>query len=94
MNVYSVIKKPLITEKSTAEKDAKNVVAFVVDSNANKIQIQEAVEKLFNVKVKTVRTINVAGKVKRAGRGFGKRANWKKAYVSLHEGSNIDFFEV
>jgi large subunit ribosomal protein L23 len=94
MNIYDVIKKPLITEKTTQEKDDKNVVALVVNCDANKIQIKEATEKLFKVKVSAVRTVNVAGKVKRFGRYVGKRSNWKKAYVSLQEGSSIDFFEL
>lgn len=94
MNIYDVIKKPIITEKSTLIKDAGNVVTVAVNTAANKIQIKEAAEKLFNVEVKTVRTVNVAGKVKRTGRNIGKRSNWKKAYISLNEGSNIDFFEL
>jgi large subunit ribosomal protein L23 len=94
MNIYDVIKKPLVTEKSTIAKDNNNVVAFVVHRDSNKIEIKTAAEKLFNVKVDSVRTSNVAGKVKRSGKNIGKRSNWKKAYVSLQEGSNIDFFEI
>lgn len=94
MNLYSVIKKPLITEKTTLQKDNLNVVAFVVDRDANKLQIKEAVSTLFNVQVDDVRTAIAAGKVKRAGRFMGKRSNWKKAYVTLKGGSSIDFFEV
>ena len=94
MNIYEVIKKPLITEKTTTEKDAKNVVAVVVHTDANKIQIKQAAEKLFKVDVKAVRTVNMAGKVKRTGKNIGKRSNWKKAYISLNVGSNIDFFEL
>ena len=94
MNIYDVIKKPLITEKTTAEKDARNVVAFVVNRDANKIEIKESVEKLFKVEVNAVKTVTVAGKTKRVGKNIGKRPNWKKAYVTLKEGSNIDFFEV
>jgi large subunit ribosomal protein L23 len=94
MNIYDVIKKPLVTEKTTIEKDAKNVVAFVVHRDANKIEIKESVEKLFKVQVESVKTATIAGKVKRAGRQVGKRANWKKAYVTLKEGSSVDFFEV
>lgn len=94
MNIYDVIKKPLITEKTTAEKDARNVVAFVVNRDANKIEIKESVEKLFKVEVNAVKTATVAGKMKRVGKNIGKRPNWKKAYVTLKEGSNIDFFEV
>lgn len=94
MKLYSVIKKPLITEKTTLLKDNHNVVAFVVDRDANKLQISEAVSTLFNVQVDDVRTAIAAGKVKRAGRFLGKRSNWKKAYVTLKSGSTIDFFEV
>jgi len=94
MNIYDVIKKPLITEKTTLAKDARNVVAVVVNGDANKIQIKQAAEKLFKVDVKAVRTINMAGKVKRTGKNIGKRSNWKKAYISLNVGSNLDFFEL
>ena len=94
MIIYDVIKKPLVTEKTATEKDANNVVAFVVDRDANKIEIKQSVEKLFKVKVTAVKTINVAGKMKRVGKNLGKRSNWKKAYVTLKEGSTIDFFEV
>ena len=94
MNIYDVIKKPLITEKTTAEKDARNIVVFVVDRDANKIEIKESVEKLFKVEVTAVKTATVAGKLKRVGKQAGKRANWKKAYVTLKEGNNVDFFEV
>lgn len=94
MNIYEVIKKPLVTEKTTIEKDAKNVISFVVDRNANKIEIKEAVEKLFKVEVSAVNTVNMAGKVKRVGRNFGKRSNWKKAYVTLEGESSVDFFEI
>ena len=94
MNIYDVLKKPLVTEKTTLEKDVKNVISFEVDRNANKIEIKNAVEKLFKVAVCDVNTVNVAGKLKRVGRHYGKRSNWKKAYVTLKEGSNVDFFEI
>lgn len=94
MNIYSVIKKPHVTEKTSLGSDVTNTVAIVVDRDANKIEIRQAVEALFKVKVADVRTVNVSGKVKRFGRNFGKRSNWKKAYVSLQEGQSIDFFEV
>ncbi len=94
MNIYDVVRKPLITEKTTIEKDDKNVISFEVDRAANKIEIKQAVEKLFNVGVEAVRTVNMAGKTKRSGRTIGKRSNWKKAYVTLKEGSNVDFFEI
>lgn len=94
MNIFDVIKKPLITEKTTIEKDNRNVVALVVNKDANKIQIKAAAEQLFKVQVSGVRTVTVAGKVRRFGRFEGKRSNWKKAYVTLHKDSNIDFFEL
>ncbi len=94
MNIYEVIKRPLVTEKTTLEKDAKNIIAFEIDNCANKIEVKEAVEKIFNVEVVDVKTINIAGKKKRIGKNVGKRANWKKAYVTLKEGSKVDFFEV
>ena len=93
MNIYDVIKKPLITEKTTVAKDEKNVIAFVVNGAANKIEIKAAVEKLFNTQVASVNTVNVAGKTKRTRQGVGKRSNWKKALVTLKEGQNVDFFE-
>ncbi|MEI6207835.1 MAG: 50S ribosomal protein L23 [Desulfuromonadales bacterium] len=94
MNIFSVIKKPHVTEKTSLTTDADNTVAIVVDNNANKIEIKQAVEVLFKVKVADVRTLSVAGKVKRSGKTYGKRSNWKKAYVTLQEGQSIDFFEV
>jgi large subunit ribosomal protein L23 len=93
MNIYDVIKKPLITEKTTVEKDERNVISFVVNRAANKIEIKAAVKQLFNAEVASVNTVNVAGKSKRTAKGVGKRSNWKKAYVTLKEGSNVDFFE-
>lgn len=94
MNIYSVIKKPHVTEKTSLGSDTSNTVAVVVDIAANKIEIKQAVENLFKVKVADVRTVTVAGKVKRSGKTYGKRSNWKKAYVTLQEGQSIDFFEV
>ena len=94
MNIYSVIKKPHVTEKTSLGSDSTNTVSLVVDREANKIEIKQAVETLFKVKVSDVRTVNVAGKVKRFGKTSAKRSNWKKAYVTLQEGQSIDFFEV
>jgi large subunit ribosomal protein L23 len=94
MNIYSVIKKPHVTEKSSLGSDSTNTVSIVVDRDANKIEIKQAVEILFKVKVSDVRTVNVAGKIKRFGKTSAKRPNWKKAYVTLQEGQSIDFFEV
>lgn len=92
-NPYSILKKPLITEKSTIKKEELNQIAFAVDARANKIEIKEAVKKIFNVHVLKVRTFNVLGKKKRLGRSVGKRSDWKKAIVTLKEGERIDFFE-
>jgi len=92
--LHRIISQPLITEKTSLQKETGRVVAFEVSLDANKIEIKQAVEKAFSVKVENVNTVLVAGKVKRVGRNFGKRSNWKKAYVTLAEGSNIDFFGV
>ena len=94
MNIYSVIKKPHVTEKTSLGSDSNNTVSLVVDREANKIEIKHAVETLFKVQVSGVRTVNVAGKMKRFGKTTAKRSNWKKAYVTLQEGQSIDFFEV
>jgi large subunit ribosomal protein L23 len=88
-----VIRKPLVTEKSTQQKETTNQYAFEVDRKANKIEIQSAIERLFKVKVVGIRTSNVLGKTKRLGRKFGKRPDWKKAIITLKEGDRIDFFE-
>ena len=92
--LHQILKRPLVTEKTTMQKEEKPVVAFEVARDANKIEIKKAVERAFEVKVKTVNTVQIAGKPKRVGTKFGKRNNWKKAYVTLEEGSNIDFFGV
>jgi large subunit ribosomal protein L23 len=93
MNPSDVLKRPLITEKATLLKSTTNSVSFEVDRRAKKKQIQEAVEKLFKVKVTDVRTMNVSGKVKRRGRTVGLRPGWKKAIVTLKAGEKIEFFE-
>jgi len=90
---HQIIRRPLVTEKSTQQKEANNQYAFEVHPKANKIEIQSAVERLFKVKVSQVRTCSVMGKVKRLGRKYGKRPDWKKAIVTLKEGNRIDFFE-
>lgn len=92
-NPRDVIKRPLVTEKTTAMM-AENKYSFAVDINANKIQIRKAVEELFDVKVKSVNTMRVKGKPKRLGVHRGYRPNWKKAIVTLEEGSKpIEIFE-
>ncbi len=90
MNLYDVIKKPIITEKATS---LEGKVVVKVDKRANKIEIKEAMEKLFNVKVANVRTVSMRGKQKRLGRHFGRTADWKKAYVTLAEGEKLDFLQ-
>lgn len=92
-NIYQILKRPLITEKSTVEKDLHNKLFFEVDRRANKIEIKEAVEQIFKVNVLSVATINVAGKKKRVGRHFTQRPEWKKAIVTIKPGQRIEFFE-
>ncbi len=91
--IHQIIRRPLVTEKSTQQKETHNQYIFEVQREANKIEIQKAVERLFKVKVIQVRTMNVLGKVKRLGRKYGKRPDWKKAIVTLKEGDRIEFFE-
>ena len=92
--LHQIIRKPLITEKTSLQKEVGEIVAFEVAVDANKVEIKQAVEKAFDVKVARVNTALMAGKTKRVGLKFGKRSNWKKAYVTLAEGSSIDFFGV
>jgi large subunit ribosomal protein L23 len=82
-----------VTEKGTLVNELGNQVVFRVHPRANKVEIRQAVERLFKVKVEKVRTARLLGKVRRVGRHAGKRPDWKKAYVTLAEGSRIDFFE-
>jgi large subunit ribosomal protein L23 len=93
MTKYDVLKRPLITEKSTLQKEMANQLSFEVDRKANKVEIRRAVEKVFGVKVVGVRTIQIQGKVKRHGRVLGQRRNWKKAIVTLAQGEHVEFFE-
>jgi len=90
---YRILKRPLITEKSTAEKDQRNKLSFEVDRRANKIQIKEAVEKIFKVNVLDVATLSMRGKLKRVGRHFTKSPDWKKAVVTIKAGQRVEFFE-
>ncbi len=90
---HNVLKRPVVTEKSTALREEENQYAFEVALDANKIEIRRAVESNFGVRVLDVRTQVVRGKMKRFRRGFGKKPNWKKAVVTLREGDVIDFFE-
>ncbi len=93
MNYYEIIKRPLVTEKTTLQKEVNNQITFEVDRRANCVEIRKAVEKIFNVHVSDVRTMQVKGKVKQRGRIVGKRRDWKKAIVKLMPGERIEFFE-
>lgn len=92
MDMYRIIRRGLITEKSTAAKD-ENKYVFEVDRRANKIEVTKAVEKLFKVKVIDVHVMNVTGKKKRIGRILGEKRSWKKAVVTLAPGSRIEIYE-
>lgn len=93
MKEYDILRGPVVTEKTTLQKELNNQVTFRVDKRANRVEIKDAVEKAFNAKVKEVKTIQVKGKVKQRGRIVGKRNDWKKAIVTLMPGQRIDFFE-
>lgn len=93
MNQYDIIKRPVVTEKTTDQKENYNQVTFEVDRRANRVEIARAVEKIFNVSVAKTRTAQVKGKPKRRGRIIGKRKDWKKAVVTLMPGERIDFFD-
>lgn len=92
-NVYDVIVRPVVTEKSTSQLEQHQAYTFVVAKQANKFEIADAVQRLFNVRVRDVRTMNYRGKDRRVGRTIGRRANWKKAVVMLAEGDTIQLFE-
>jgi len=89
---YAIIRRPLLTEKSLQGADT-GTYTFEVGISATKPQIKKAVEHIFNVRVLTITTSVVRGKIKRLGRNTGKRPNWKKATVRLQEGQFIDFFQ-
>jgi large subunit ribosomal protein L23 len=93
MDLYKVVKRPLITEKANLHKELSNQIALEVDRRANKIEIRRAVETLFKTEVLEVRTINVQGKMRRVGKSRGRRSDWKKAIVRLAPGKRIEFFE-
>jgi large subunit ribosomal protein L23 len=93
MIANEIIKRPLITEKTSIQKELYNQLTFEVDRRANRIEIKRAIETVFNVRVSDVRTIQVTGKIKQRGRITGKRRDWKKAIVRLMPGERIDFFE-
>ena len=89
MNIYDVVKKPIVTEKGVAKKDAERTLCFEVAADANKTEIRNAVQTLFKVKVAEVRTSTTAGKLRRRGKFSGYRADWKKAYVRLKTGEKM-----
>ncbi|HNP72112.1 MAG TPA: 50S ribosomal protein L23 [Kouleothrix sp.] len=92
MNAHQIIIRPLITEKNT-NLMSLNKYSFEVDRSANKMQIKQAIEEVFNVTVTAVHTMNVRGKLRRRGMRYGYTADWKKAIVTLAEGSRIELFE-
>ena len=93
MDHHKTIKRPIVTEKSTSMLQDSNQYVFEVDRNANKIEIAKAIEELFSVKVKGVRTYNMMGKQRRMGFKSGRKASWKKAIVTLREGDTIPVIE-
>ena len=92
--MFQILKTPHISEKSAVLGDSANQAVFQVARDANKAEIKAAVEQLFNVKVADVRTANMKGKTKRQGLRRGKRSDWKKAYVSLEQGHEIDLASI
>ena len=92
--IFNIIKRPVISEKSTALAEVGNRYVFEVAADSTKPEIKDAVEQLFKVKVKQVRTIMMHGKNKRSGRFEFKRSNWKKAIITLGEGQRIELFQV
>ncbi len=92
-NPHDIIRRPVITEKATDAKELLNKITFAVDTKANKLEIKQAVEKIFKVGVAKVNVLNVKGKVKRIGKNVGKRPGWKKAVITLKEGDTIEVFD-
>lgn len=92
-NVYTVIKKPLFTEKGSALKESENKLLVEVAKDANKLEIKKAIEEIFKVKVEKVATIKTHGKWKRYGKSIGKRSDRKKALITLKKGEKLDFIE-
>lgn len=87
-----IVLRPLITEKTLRIAERENAYTFQVDRNANKVQVRDAIERLFSVSVTDVRTQNMMGKFRRMGRSFGSTSNWKKAVVKVKEGDTIEFY--
>jgi len=93
MDIYNVIKEPHVAEKVNIQKELFNQLTFKVDRRANKVEIKNAIERIFKTKVLDVRTLNIKGKKRRIGRNIGKRPDWKKAIVRLAPGEKVEFFE-
>ena len=93
MDMYQVLKRPLITEKGTRQKEQSNQMIFEVDRRANRVMVRNDVESIFKVNVLSVKLMNVKGKERRVGKNVGRRPDWKKAIVRLGPGENIEFFE-
>ena len=93
MNAHQIIRRPLVTEKSSIGREEENLVTFAVDPRANKHEIGRAIEELFDVKVVDVHTMRQPRKKKRVGKHLGFKPEWKKAIVKLAEGQTIEFFE-
>lgn len=91
--LYNIVKRPIVSEKSSLLTETLNTYAFEVDKKARKQEIKEAIEKLFNVEITAVKTMVVHGKYKRTSKAVFKKSNWKKALVTLKEGQNIQFFQ-
>ena len=89
--LYQVLLAPVVTEKSTMAAENGGQVVFKVASRATRNDVKAAIEQAFDVEVESVQVLNVKGKTKRFGRSLGKRSDWKKAYIRLKEGSDIDF---
>ena len=92
MKLTDVIRRPLITEKTTIQREDGRTIVFQVSADATKVEVKQAIEKLLGSKVESVRTTLVHGKVKRQGRFAGRRSDWKKAYVRLREGQKMPEF--
>lgn len=90
-DLSNIIKAPVISEKGTIAAETENRFVFKVANQATKLQVKKSVELMFNVEVEKVQLLNVKGKAKRFGRYMGKRSDWKKAYVKLKDGHDIDF---
>jgi large subunit ribosomal protein L23 len=90
-HVHEILLRPMVTEKSLSRAERRNTYTFEVAANANKVQIRDAVEKIFKVAVTGVRTQTCHGKVRRMGRSVGRTADWKKAIVRVNAGDSIEF---